>query len=87
MTKNIGYDEYWESGGAVEPRVAAENFVDFAETLTMEKQGGFWAPGGPRFVLRVSVSGDRLIQLVCRDVGQAERVLGKDLPTPLELPW
>ncbi|KAI5480697.1 NAD-binding protein [Pseudohyphozyma bogoriensis] len=69
MTKNVGFDEAWDSGGAVEPSVAATSLLDFAEKVTEKDSGKFWAPRGPG------------------DVGQAENVLGKDLPTPLELPW
>ncbi|KAG6860399.1 hypothetical protein C0995_011647 [Termitomyces sp. Mi166 len=69
MTRGVGYDKYWDSGGAVEPAVAARSAIDFISTLTHEQTGTFWAPRGPR------------------DIGEAERVLGKNLPTPLELPW
>lgn len=69
MTANVGYDEFWDSGGAVHPDVAAESILDFANQLKEDMNGGFWAPRGPR------------------DVGQAESVMGKNLPTPLELPW
>ncbi|THU89923.1 oxidoreductase [Dendrothele bispora CBS 962.96] len=69
MTKGVGFDKYYESGGAVEPEVAAASTVDFVLTLTQEQTGTFWAPRGPR------------------DVGEAERVMGKNLPTPLPLPW
>ncbi|KAG6872126.1 hypothetical protein C0995_012704 [Termitomyces sp. Mi166 len=69
VTRGVGYDKYWDSGGAVEPAVAARSTIDFISTLTHEQTGTFWAPRDPR------------------DIGEAERVLGKNLPTPLELPW
>ncbi|KAF8639262.1 hypothetical protein AX16_010334 [Volvariella volvacea WC 439] len=69
MTKNVGYDKYWDSGGAVLPNIAADSTLNFIEQLTHSQTGTFWAPRGPR------------------DIGEAERVLGKDLPTPLQLPW
>ncbi|EGO30094.1 oxidoreductase [Serpula lacrymans var. lacrymans S7.9] len=69
MTKNVGFDQFYESGGAVEPSEAAISTIDFIEQLTHENTGTFWAPRGPR------------------DIGEAERVLGKNLPTPLQLPW
>ncbi|KAK4702328.1 hypothetical protein P7C70_g3895, partial [Phenoliferia sp. Uapishka_3] len=69
MTKNVGFDQYYESGGAVEPAFAAKEVLNFAATTTPEHGGRFFAPLGPR------------------DVGQAENVMGKNLPTPLELPW
>lgn len=69
MTKSIGFDQFYESGGAVEPSEAAASTVDFVLKLTHDKSGTFWAPRGP--------SG----------IGEAERVMGSDLPTPLQLPW
>ncbi|KAJ3901551.1 oxidoreductase [Lentinula edodes] len=74
MTKGVGYDEFYDSGGAVEPSEAAETTVEFImKKLSHDLSGTFYAPRGPR------------------DIGQAERVLipvmGKELPTPLPLPW
>ncbi|TDL21931.1 NAD-binding protein [Rickenella mellea] len=69
MTKGVGYDKFWESGGAVTPADAAESTLDFVKNVTIKDTGTFWAPRGPR------------------DIGEAERVLGKNLPTPLQLPW
>ncbi|KAJ3998126.1 hypothetical protein F5050DRAFT_1567927 [Lentinula boryana] len=74
MTEGVGYDKFYESGGAVEPSAAAKTTVEFIlNELPHGLSGSFWAPRGPR------------------DIGQAERVLvpilGKDLPTPLPLPW
>ncbi|KAF8999151.1 hypothetical protein BDQ17DRAFT_1361440 [Cyathus striatus] len=69
MTKGVGFDQFYDSGGAVEPSIAARSTIDFIATITHEKTGTFWAPRGPR------------------DIGEAERVLGKNLPTPLQLPW
>ncbi|KAI9868907.1 MAG: hypothetical protein M1813_002729 [Trichoglossum hirsutum] len=48
MTKNVGYDQYWESGGAVSPDEAASSLISFIETFDMSKTGQFWAPRGPR---------------------------------------
>ncbi|KAJ8509392.1 hypothetical protein ONZ45_g8418 [Pleurotus djamor] len=69
MTKSVGYDKYWDVGGAVEPSEAAKSTIDFIDTVTPDKTGTFWAPRGPR------------------DIGEAKRVLGDNLPTPLQLPW
>ncbi|KAL0958283.1 hypothetical protein HGRIS_000433 [Hohenbuehelia grisea] len=69
MTKGVGFDKFYESGGAVEPAEAAASAIDFILNLKREQSGSFWAPRGPR------------------DIGEAERVLGKNLPTPLQLPW
>ncbi|KAI9763560.1 MAG: hypothetical protein M1840_000422 [Geoglossum simile] len=49
MTKGVGYDQYWESGGAVTPNEAAASLIDFIDnSLDMSKSGQFWAPRGPR---------------------------------------
>ncbi|KAF8586278.1 NAD(P)-binding protein [Ramaria rubella] len=69
MTRSVGFDKFWDSGGAVEPSEAAKSTLDFVYQITHSQTGTFWAPRGPR------------------DIGEAERVLGKGLPTPLQLPW
>ncbi|KAF7309284.1 Oxidoreductase, short chain dehydrogenase/reductase family superfamily [Mycena indigotica] len=69
MTKNVGYDEFWDSGGAVTPDEAAASLIPFIDAFSLEKTGQFWAPRGSR------------------DIGTAEATMGKDLPTPLPLPW
>jgi len=69
MTKGVGFDKYWDDGGAVTPEVAAKSLIDWADKLDISKSGQYWAPRGPR------------------DIGTAEPVLGKNLPTPLQLPW
>ena len=90
MTASIGYDKYWDEGGAVEPAVAAQSLLDFGETVSREQNGQFWAPRGPRSVEEGGACfGARLLTpfAMHRDIGEAERVLGKDLPTPLQLPY
>jgi len=47
MTKGVGFDQYWEEGGAVSPQEAAETLVEWVEALGMEKTGEYWAPRGP----------------------------------------
>jgi NAD(P)-dependent dehydrogenase (short-subunit alcohol dehydrogenase family) len=69
MTKGVGFDKFWDEGGAVTPDEAAESLSRWAEELDMSRTGQYWAPRGPR------------------DIGTAEVVLGKGLPTPLQLPW
>ncbi|KAL2065374.1 hypothetical protein VTL71DRAFT_3044 [Oculimacula yallundae] len=69
MTAGVGFDKYWDDGGAVKPEEAAETLLDWVEKLSMEKSGEFWAPRGPR------------------DIGTAEETMGKNLSTPLHLPW
>jgi hypothetical protein len=89
MTANVGYDEYWDVGGAVEPEVAAESLLDFESTIIPSQTGQFWAPRGPRYVsltpLPLSPPTDELDD--DRDIGEATRVMGPNLPTPLQLPW
>ncbi|EEU47345.1 uncharacterized protein NECHADRAFT_59006 [Fusarium vanettenii 77-13-4] len=69
MTKGVGYDKYWEDGGAVTPDEAAASLIEWTDKLDISKTGEYWAPRGSR------------------DIGTAEAVLGKDLATPLKLPW
>ncbi|CAG8404335.1 unnamed protein product [Penicillium salamii] len=69
MTKSVGFDKYWDAGGAVTPDQAAETLASFIDEFDINKTGEFWAPAGPR------------------DIGTAEDVLGKNLSTPLQLPW
>ncbi|KAH8116727.1 NAD-binding protein [Phellopilus nigrolimitatus] len=69
MTKGVGYDKFYDAGGAVHPSEAATSTLDFVDKFSIKDTGTFWAARGPR------------------DIGEAERVLGKGLPTPLQLPW
>ncbi|CAF9931627.1 MAG: hypothetical protein HETSPECPRED_008148 [Heterodermia speciosa] len=69
MTKGVGFDKYWDAGGAVTPDEAAASLKQYISKLDMGSTGEYWAPRGPR------------------DIGTAEPVLGKNLPTPLQLPW
>lgn len=69
MTKGVGFDKYWESGGAVTPDEAAKSLVSFVDDFDLSKTGQYWAPRG------------------AGDIGTADVTLGKDLPTPLQLPW
>jgi len=47
MTKGVGFDKYWEDGGAVHPDEAAASLIAWAEKLNMSKSGEYWAPRGP----------------------------------------
>jgi len=69
MTAGVGFDKFWDDGGAVTPDEAAKSLIEWTEKLDMSKTGEYWAPRGPR------------------DIGTAEPVLGKNLSTPLHLPW
>ena len=48
MTRNVGFDKYWDDGGAVTPEVAAVSLVKWIETFDISKTGEYWAPRGPR---------------------------------------
>jgi NAD(P)-dependent dehydrogenase (short-subunit alcohol dehydrogenase family) len=46
MTKNVGFDKFWDDGGAVTPDVAAKSLVEWIETFDISKTGQYWAPRG-----------------------------------------
>ncbi|GME43004.1 putative short chain dehydrogenase reductase family superfamily [Neofusicoccum parvum] len=71
MTKGVGFDEFWDVGGAVTPDVAAKSLVEWVDTFDMSKTGEYWAPRGP---------GD--IGTAEPVLGPKDK-----LPTPLQLPW
>ncbi|KAI1841641.1 hypothetical protein JX265_012536 [Neoarthrinium moseri] len=48
MTKGVGFDKYWDDGGAVTPDEAATSLIDWTEKLDISKSGEYWAPRGPR---------------------------------------
>lgn len=47
MTKGVGFDKYWDDGGAVTPDEAAKSLRNWAGQLDMTKTGQYWAPRGP----------------------------------------
>ncbi|CAK7212687.1 hypothetical protein SBRCBS47491_001551 [Sporothrix bragantina] len=48
MTKGVGFDKYWDDGGAVTPDEAASTLFEWTENLDISKTGQYWAPRGPR---------------------------------------
>jgi len=71
MTKGVGFDKFWDEGGAVTPDVAAESLAKWIETFDITKTGEYWAPRGPRDIGTAEpVLGSK-----------------NKLPTPLQLPW
>lgn len=48
MTAGVGFDKYWDDGGAVTPDEAAKTLIEWAAALDISKTGQFWAPRGPR---------------------------------------
>ncbi|KAH6644794.1 hypothetical protein C7974DRAFT_300360 [Boeremia exigua] len=71
MTKGVGFDKFWDDGGAVTPEVAAKSLVEWVETFDISKTGEYWAPRGPRDIGTAEAV-----------LGPAEK-----LSTPLQLPW
>ncbi|KAM0790223.1 hypothetical protein ACM66B_005536 [Microbotryomycetes sp. NB124-2] len=52
MTKGVGFDEFWDSGGAVSTEEAAKSLIDFVEEQVTEQYSGqFWAPRGPKDIV------------------------------------
>ncbi|KAL3466204.1 hypothetical protein BJX64DRAFT_23478 [Aspergillus heterothallicus] len=47
MTKSVGFDKYWDDGGAVTPEEAAESLAAFIDEFDITKTGQYWAPRGP----------------------------------------
>ena len=49
MTKGVGFDKFWDEGGALKPEEAAEIMAKWVdETFGMEMTGQYWAPRGKR---------------------------------------
>ncbi len=49
MTKGVGFDKYWEDGGALDPKDAARILSDWVEKdFSMGLSGTYWAPRGTR---------------------------------------
>ncbi|KAL5336102.1 hypothetical protein BJX70DRAFT_409993 [Aspergillus crustosus] len=47
MTKGVGFDKYWDDGGAVTPDEAAKSLANFIDEFDISKTGEYWAPRGP----------------------------------------
>jgi NAD(P)-dependent dehydrogenase (short-subunit alcohol dehydrogenase family) len=58
MTRGVGFDKYWDDGGAVTPDEAAASLVKWTEDLTIDKSGEYWAPRGPSMYSFLSFFGD-----------------------------
>ncbi|KAF2845210.1 NAD(P)-binding protein [Plenodomus tracheiphilus IPT5] len=71
MTRSVGYDQFWDDGGAVTPDVAARSLANWIETFDISKTGQYWAPRG---------AGD--IGTAEAVLGPKDK-----LATPLQLPW
>ncbi|KAK4960303.1 hypothetical protein LTR10_003197 [Elasticomyces elasticus] len=71
MTRSVGFDKFWDDGGAVTPDVAAKSLVKWIEEdFDMSKTGEYWAPRGAADIgTAENVLGAK-----------------ESLPTPLQLP-
>lgn len=47
MTKGVGFDKFWDEGGAVTTDEAASSLLEWTEQLDISKTGEYWAPRGP----------------------------------------
>lgn len=47
MTKGVGFDKFWDEGGAVTSDVAAKSLAEWIKTFDISKTGEYWAPRGP----------------------------------------
>ncbi|KAH7066981.1 hypothetical protein BKA63DRAFT_132208 [Paraphoma chrysanthemicola] len=71
MTKNVGFDKFWDDGGAVTPDVAAKSLIEWIETFDISKTGQYWAPRGAADIGTAEPV-----------LGPKDK-----LPVPLQLPW
>ena len=47
MTAGVGFDKFWDDGGAVTSDVAAKSLVEWIEGFDINRTGEYWAPRGP----------------------------------------
>lgn len=72
MTKSVGFDKFWDAGGAVTPDIAAKSLAEWTNHFSIDRTGEYWAPRGPSDIGTIEeVTGKKK----------------EDLPTPLQLPW
>jgi short-subunit dehydrogenase len=72
MTKGVGFDKFWDDGGALKPEEAAEILGKWVDgTFGMELTGQYWAPRGTR-------------DIGTWDAVMGE---GKQKEGPVQLPW
>jgi len=49
MTKGVGFDKFWDAGGALDPQDAAKLLGDWVERdFSLDKTGTYWAPRGTK---------------------------------------
>ena len=48
LTKSVGFDQFWDVGGAVTPEEASASIRDFVDKkFDISMTGQYWAPRGP----------------------------------------
>ncbi|TPX49983.1 hypothetical protein SeMB42_g00572 [Synchytrium endobioticum] len=57
LTKSVGFDQFYDEGGAVDPVEAVPPLLDLVEKLTIENSGKFMAPLGCKGVGNAEVIG------------------------------
>jgi len=87
MTKNVGYDEFWDSGGQLAFSSLSPLLVvlQILAAVTPEKATSSLIPLVDSFSMEKT--GQYWAPRGTRDVGTAEAIMGKNLPAPLQLPW
>nr|POE98225.1 3-oxoacyl-[acyl-carrier-protein] reductase fabg [Quercus suber] len=72
MTASVGFDQFWDEGGAVTPDAAAKSLANWVEhEFDINKTGEYWAPRGPGDI----------------GTAEAVLGPKNQLATPLHLPW
>ncbi|KAI9654878.1 MAG: hypothetical protein M1831_005247 [Alyxoria varia] len=56
MTASVGFDQFWDSGGAVTAEEAARSLIPFVKSIDMSMTGEFWAPRGPGSPINTTMS-------------------------------
>ncbi|KAF2767878.1 oxidoreductase [Teratosphaeria nubilosa] len=73
MTAGVGFDKFWDAGGAVTPDVAAKSLAEWVQgDFDIGKTGQYWAPRGAADIGTAEAV-----------LGKKK----EELPTPLQLPW
>lgn len=46
LTRSVGFDKFWDDGGAVTPDVAAKSLIEWIHGFDITHTGEYWAPRG-----------------------------------------
>ncbi|KAF7522203.1 hypothetical protein G7054_g12222 [Neopestalotiopsis clavispora] len=89
MTKGVGFDKYWDDGGGKWIRLSklqnSTVITNRSTAVTPDESAKSLIAWTEQ--LDMSKSGEYWAPRGPGDIGTAEPVLGKGLPTPLKLPW